>query len=61
MRYLTIGGATRSPRRVSALALGTMRFGTTTEEPTEYAILAPFIAAGGNFVATAQREPSNPS
>jgi aryl-alcohol dehydrogenase-like predicted oxidoreductase len=53
MRYLTIGGATPSPRRVSALALGAMRFGTATDEPTAFAILDRFLAAGGNFVDTA--------
>ena len=53
MRYLTIGGATPSPRRVSALALGAMRFGTTTEEPTAFVILDRFLAAGGNLIDTA--------
>ena len=53
MRYQTIGGATPSPRRVSALALGAMRFGTDTDEPTAFAILDRFLAAGGNFVDTA--------
>jgi aryl-alcohol dehydrogenase-like predicted oxidoreductase len=53
MRYLMIGGATPSPRRVSALALGAMRFGTATEEPTAFAILDRFLAAGGNLVDTA--------
>ena len=53
MRYLMIGGATPSPRRVSALALGAMRFGTATEESTAFAILDRFLAAGGNLVDTA--------
>jgi aryl-alcohol dehydrogenase-like predicted oxidoreductase len=53
MRYLTIGGATPSPRRVSALALGAMRFGTATEEPPAFAILDRFLAAGGNLIDTA--------
>jgi aryl-alcohol dehydrogenase-like predicted oxidoreductase len=53
MRYLTIGAATSSPRRVSALALGAMRFGTSTEEPAAFAILDRFLAAGGNFIDTA--------
>lgn len=53
MRYLTIGGATSSPRRVSALALGAMRFGTDTDEPTAFAILDRFLAAGGTFIDTA--------
>lgn len=53
MRYRRIGGATSSPRRVSALALGAMRFGTATDEPTAFAILDRFLAAGGNFIDTA--------
>jgi len=53
MRYVTIGGATASPRRVSALALGAMRFGTATEERTAFAILDRFLAAGGTFIDTA--------
>jgi aryl-alcohol dehydrogenase-like predicted oxidoreductase len=53
MDYLTIGAATASPRRVSALALGAMRFGTATDEPTAFAILDCFLAAGGNFIDTA--------
>jgi aryl-alcohol dehydrogenase-like predicted oxidoreductase len=53
MRYLTIGGATPSPRRVSALALGAMRFGTATEEGTGFAILDHFLAAGGNLIDSA--------
>ena len=55
MRYLTIGGATPSPRRVSVLALGAMRFGTDTDEPTAFAILDRFLAAGGNFIDTSKR------
>ena len=50
MGYLTIGWATASPRYVSALALGAMRFGTATDEPTAFAILDRFLAAGGNFI-----------
>src|SRR5215472_1283571 len=53
MRYLTIGGATSSPRRVSALALGAMRFGTATDQPTAFAILDLFLDAGGRFIDTA--------
>jgi aryl-alcohol dehydrogenase-like predicted oxidoreductase len=53
MRYLTLGVATPSPRRVSALALGAMRFGTATDEPTAFAIIDRFLAAGGNFIDTA--------
>ena len=53
MRYLTIGAATSSPRRVSAIALGAMRFGTATHEDTAFAILDRFLAAGGTFIDTA--------
>jgi hypothetical protein len=53
MRYRMIGEATGSSRRVSALALGAMRFGTATDEPTAFAILDRFLAAGGNFIDTA--------
>jgi len=53
MRHLTIGAATAAPRRVSALALGAMRFGTATPEPAAFAILDHFLAAGGNFIDTA--------
>jgi len=53
MRYLTLGEATSSPRRVSALALGAMRFGTSTEEPAAFAILDRFLAAGGSLIDTA--------
>ena len=35
------------------MALGAMRFGTATEESTAFAILDHFIAAGGNFIDTA--------
>ena len=53
MCYMTIGEATPSPRRVSALALGAMRFGTATEEATAFAILDRFLVAGGTFIDTA--------
>lgn len=52
MRYLTIGAG---PRRVSVseLCLGTMHFGTRTDERTAYAILDRFLDAGGTFLDTA--------
>jgi aryl-alcohol dehydrogenase-like predicted oxidoreductase len=53
MRLVSIGAATSSPRRVSALALGAMRFGNATEEPTAFAILDRFLDTGGNFIDTA--------
>jgi aryl-alcohol dehydrogenase-like predicted oxidoreductase len=51
MRYMTIGNGP-STRKVSALNLGTMRFGTTTDEATSFAILDRYAAAGGNFIDT---------
>jgi aryl-alcohol dehydrogenase-like predicted oxidoreductase len=38
MQYMTIGNGP-SARKVSVLNLGAMRFGTTTDEATSYAIL----------------------
>ncbi len=51
MRYTTIGTGS-SERRVSVLSLGAMRFGTTTDEATSFAILDRYVAAGGNFIDT---------
>ena len=53
MRYTTIGSGTLSERKVSVLSLGAMRFGTTTDEATSFAILDRYVEAGGNFVDTA--------
>lgn len=52
MRYTTIGTNPASARNVSVLSLGAMRFGTTTDEATSFAILDRYIAAGGNFIDT---------
>jgi aryl-alcohol dehydrogenase-like predicted oxidoreductase len=52
MRYTTIGSDSSSARKVSVLGLGAMRFGTTTEEATSFAILDRYAAAGGNFIDT---------
>jgi aryl-alcohol dehydrogenase-like predicted oxidoreductase len=52
MRYTTIGSDPLSARKVSVLSLGTMRFGTTTDEATSFAILDRYVAAGGNFIDT---------
>jgi aryl-alcohol dehydrogenase-like predicted oxidoreductase len=49
MLYRTIGNR----RTVSALCLGTMNFGTSTDPDTSTAILDRFVAAGGTFVDTA--------
>jgi aryl-alcohol dehydrogenase-like predicted oxidoreductase len=52
MRYTTIGSDPATARRVSVLSLGAMRFGTTTDEPTSFAILDGFVEAGGTFIDT---------
>ena len=52
MRYTTIGSDPLTARRVSVLSLGAMRFGTTTDEATSFAILDRYVAAGGNFIDT---------
>jgi aryl-alcohol dehydrogenase-like predicted oxidoreductase len=52
MRYTTIGSNSPSARKVSMLSLGAMRFGTTTDETTSFAILDRYVAAGGNFIDT---------
>ena len=52
MRYTTIGSDSLSARKVSVLSLGAMRFGTTTDEATSFAILDRYVAAGGNFIDT---------
>ena len=49
MLYRTIGGR----RTVSALCLGTMNFGTSTDPDTAATILDRFVEAGGTFVDTA--------
>jgi aryl-alcohol dehydrogenase-like predicted oxidoreductase len=49
MLYRTIGNR----RTVSALCLGAMRFGSTTDPDTAIAILDRFVAAGGTFIDTA--------
>lgn len=52
MRYTTIGSDPSSARTVSVLALGAMRFGTTTDEATSFAILDRYVQAGGTFIDT---------
>jgi aryl-alcohol dehydrogenase-like predicted oxidoreductase len=53
MRYRTIGLSPATRREVSVLSLGAMRFGTTTDEATSFAILDRYVEAGGTFVDTA--------
>jgi len=50
MKYRTLAGTGTS---VSNLALGTMGFGTETEEADAFAILDHFIEADGNLIDTA--------
>ncbi|MBF6601144.1 MAG: aldo/keto reductase [Dehalococcoidia bacterium] len=49
---------------VSNLCLGTMQFGWTTDEQSAFAVLDAFVAAGGNFIDTAdiysRWSPGNP-
>jgi aryl-alcohol dehydrogenase-like predicted oxidoreductase len=52
MRYTTIGSDPATARTVSVLALGAMRFGTTTDDATSYEILDRFVEAGGSFIDT---------
>ncbi|MGH3714320.1 MAG: aldo/keto reductase [Micromonosporaceae bacterium] len=52
MKYRTIGTDPATRREVSVLSLGAMTFGTTVDEPTSYAILDRYAAAGGTFVDT---------
>ncbi len=53
MKYRMIGTDPKTRREVSVLSLGTMHFGTATDEATSFAILDRYIAAGGTFIDTA--------
>ena len=53
MRYRTIGTHPKTRREVSVLSLGTMHFGTATDEATSFAILDRYVEAGGTFIDTA--------
>ena len=53
MKYRTIGTDPKTRREVSVLALGTMHFGTATDEPASFAILDRYAEAGGTFIDTA--------
>jgi len=50
MQYRTLGN---SGAVVSTYALGTMTFGAESTEETSHAILDHYVAAGGNFIDTA--------
>jgi aryl-alcohol dehydrogenase-like predicted oxidoreductase len=53
MKYRTIGTDPNTRREVSVLSLGTMHFGTATDEATSFAILDRYVEAGGTFIDTA--------
>ncbi len=61
MEYRRLGN---TGLKVSELCLGTMTFQWTADEPTSFAILTEFAAAGGNFIDTAdvysRWAPNNP-
>ncbi len=50
MRYRRLG---RTGLKVSALCLGSMQFGWTVDEAGAFEIMDAFVAAGGNFIDTA--------
>ena len=50
MQYATLGS---SGIRVSRLCMGSMQFGWTADEAESFAVLDAFVAAGGNFIDTA--------
>ena len=52
MKYRQLG---RSALKVSELCLGTMNFGPRTSEPESFAILGDAVAAGVNFIDTANQ------
>lgn len=52
MRYTSIGSDPSSAREVSVLSLGAMRFGTTTDQATSFAILDRYLESGGTFIDT---------
>lgn len=52
MKYRMIGTDPATRREVSALSLGAMRFGTSTDEAASLAILDRYVEAGGTFIDT---------
>jgi aryl-alcohol dehydrogenase-like predicted oxidoreductase len=52
MKYRTIGTDPKIRREVSVLSLGTMHFGTATDEATSFTILDRYVEAGGTFIDT---------
>ncbi|MFS0695599.1 aldo/keto reductase [Streptomyces nitrosporeus] len=52
MKYRVIGSDPATRREVSVVSLGSMLFGTVTDESTSFAVLDRFVEAGGNFIDT---------
>lgn len=52
MLYRQIGSDPRARRDVSVLCFGAMLLGTAVDEPTAFALLDRFVAAGGTFIDT---------
>ena len=50
MEYRFLG---RTGMKVSELCLGAMTFGREADEATSFAMMDRFVAAGGNFIDTA--------
>ena len=50
MQYRNLG---RTGLKVSELCLGTMQWGWTADETASFAVMDAFVAAGGNFIDTA--------
>jgi len=50
MQYRNLG---RTGLKVSELCLGTMQWGWTADEAASFAVMDAFVAAGGNFIDTA--------
>lgn len=52
MKYRVIGSDPKTRREVSVVSLGSMLFGTVTDEATSFALLDRFVEAGGTFIDT---------
>lgn len=50
MEYRRLG---RTGLKVAPLCLGTMQFGWTSDEAAAFAVMDAYVAAGGNFIDTA--------
>ncbi|MFF7325202.1 aldo/keto reductase [[Kitasatospora] papulosa] len=52
MKYRVIGSDPKTRREVSVVSLGSMLFGSVTDEATSFALLDRFVEAGGTFIDT---------